>query len=194
MQQNRILFLLYFSSVYPKTDWTYSRSSRDRVELAPGVVAMPNMSRRSLHSQERSTDHLLTTTTLPSTNSVKYRGRTLFTDDNYNDEYEYSSSVATSYHQQKTETTLLRRFIGVFWTVYTTLVSVVYRTVEYQGTWLLWLGKRVHRAASLLFLWDAWLLRVWDGRRRSNKVNGVLWLCLVPLLLFGGEFFVCFAL
>ncbi|KAJ0177062.1 hypothetical protein K1T71_007071 [Dendrolimus kikuchii] len=33
---------------YPKTDYTYSRLSKDRVELAPGQVAMPNMSRRSL--------------------------------------------------------------------------------------------------------------------------------------------------
>ncbi|KPJ02660.1 hypothetical protein RR46_09863 [Papilio xuthus] len=33
---------------YPKTDYTYSPLSRDRVELAPGQVAMPNMSRKSL--------------------------------------------------------------------------------------------------------------------------------------------------
>ncbi|KAF9790015.1 hypothetical protein SFRURICE_002380 [Spodoptera frugiperda] len=33
---------------YPKTDYTYSPMSKDRVELAPGQVAMPNMSRRSL--------------------------------------------------------------------------------------------------------------------------------------------------
>ncbi|CAH1645672.1 unnamed protein product [Spodoptera littoralis] len=33
---------------YPKTDYTYSPLSKDRVELAPGQVAMPNMSRRSL--------------------------------------------------------------------------------------------------------------------------------------------------
>lgn len=45
-----ITFLLFFfcSSKYPKTDYTYSLLSKDRVELAPGQVAMPNMSRRSL--------------------------------------------------------------------------------------------------------------------------------------------------
>lgn len=32
----------------PKTDYTYSKFSRYRRELAPGVVAMPNMSRRGL--------------------------------------------------------------------------------------------------------------------------------------------------
>ncbi|KAI8435721.1 hypothetical protein MSG28_003965 [Choristoneura fumiferana] len=33
---------------YPKTDYTYSPLSKDRVELAPGQIAVPNMSRRSL--------------------------------------------------------------------------------------------------------------------------------------------------
>lgn len=33
---------------YPKTDYTYSTASKDRVELAPGQIAVPNMSRRSL--------------------------------------------------------------------------------------------------------------------------------------------------
>lgn len=33
---------------FPKTDYTYSRVSPHRRELVPGVIAMPNMSRRSL--------------------------------------------------------------------------------------------------------------------------------------------------
>lgn len=33
---------------YPKTDYTYSKLSPHRRELAPGIVAMPNMSRNSL--------------------------------------------------------------------------------------------------------------------------------------------------
>lgn len=35
---------------FPKTDYTYSRVSPHRKELAPGVIAMPNMSRRSLNT------------------------------------------------------------------------------------------------------------------------------------------------
>ncbi|XP_049775244.1 klaroid protein-like [Schistocerca cancellata] len=35
--------------VFPKTDYTYSRSSTDRKEISPGVINPPNMSRRSLH-------------------------------------------------------------------------------------------------------------------------------------------------
>lgn len=179
----------YVFSVYPKTDWTYSRSSRDRVELAPGVVAMPNMSRRSLHSQERTTDHLLSHQkeqyTYSTPNSVKYRGRALFTDDNYNENYEYTLSTSTTYHKT---TTFIRRITTFFVAVYTTIISVFSRTAEYPGSWLLWFGKKVHGAASLLLLWDTWLLRIWDGRKRNSKVAGLLMLCLVPLLFFGGKF------
>lgn len=39
---------------YPKTDYTYSKLSQHRREVKPGVIAMPNMSRRSLeHHHER---------------------------------------------------------------------------------------------------------------------------------------------
>lgn len=149
---------------------------------------MPNMSRRSLHSQERSTDHLLATQHNSTTpNSIKYRGRTLFTDDNYNEDYEYTVSASGSYRNNRSVTTITSRILSFFVMVYTTILSVFYRTAEYQSSWLLWIGKKVHRAASLLFLWDTWLLRVWDGRRRNNKLNGVLLLALVPLLLFGGK-------
>ncbi|XP_025988488.1 uncharacterized protein LOC105200352 isoform X1 [Solenopsis invicta] len=36
-------------NVFPKTDYTYSPASECRYEIAPGILAMPNMSRRSIH-------------------------------------------------------------------------------------------------------------------------------------------------
>lgn len=42
---------------FPKTDYTYSKLSQHRREIKPGVIAMPNMSRRSLeHHQTRVND------------------------------------------------------------------------------------------------------------------------------------------
>ncbi|XP_031631536.1 uncharacterized protein LOC116345911 [Contarinia nasturtii] len=42
---------------FPKTDYTYSKLSQQRREVKPGVIAMPNMSRRSLeHHQTRVND------------------------------------------------------------------------------------------------------------------------------------------
>ncbi|KYQ46822.1 SUN domain-containing protein 1 [Trachymyrmex zeteki] len=37
-------------NVFPKTDYTYSPTSQCRYEIAPGIIAMPNMSRRSIHT------------------------------------------------------------------------------------------------------------------------------------------------
>jgi hypothetical protein len=48
-----IVFLLYCCSKFPKTDYTYSRVSPHRKELAPGVIVMPNMSRRSLNTMRQ---------------------------------------------------------------------------------------------------------------------------------------------
>ncbi|XP_012281113.1 uncharacterized protein LOC105700101 isoform X2 [Orussus abietinus] len=42
-------------NVFPKTDYTYSRHSQCRYEIAPGILAMPNMSRCSIHSDSSST-------------------------------------------------------------------------------------------------------------------------------------------
>ncbi|GAB1863849.1 Protein unc-84-like protein A [Camponotus japonicus] len=39
-------------NVFPKTDYTYSQTSQCRYEIAPGVLAMPNMSRRSIHADD----------------------------------------------------------------------------------------------------------------------------------------------
>lgn len=46
-----VLFLFY--SKYPKTDYTYSKLSPHRREIKPGIVAMPNMSRRSLENHQQ---------------------------------------------------------------------------------------------------------------------------------------------
>ncbi|XP_024891572.1 uncharacterized protein LOC112467264 isoform X1 [Temnothorax curvispinosus] len=39
-------------NVFPKTDYTYSPASQCRYEIAPGILAMPNMSRRSIHTND----------------------------------------------------------------------------------------------------------------------------------------------
>lgn len=51
------LFVKHFS-VFPKTDYTYSQKSQCRYEVAPGILAMPNMSRRSIHSDSDSSNRL----------------------------------------------------------------------------------------------------------------------------------------
>lgn len=43
----------------PKTDYTYSELSPHRRELAPGVVAMPNMSRKSLENHHERINYMI---------------------------------------------------------------------------------------------------------------------------------------
>lgn len=44
---------------YPKTDYTYSELSPHRREISNGVVAMPNMSRRSLEKYQYRVEHMI---------------------------------------------------------------------------------------------------------------------------------------
>ena len=48
-----------FYSKVPKTDYTYSKHSTHRRELAPGIVAMPNMSRKSLEQHNERLNHMI---------------------------------------------------------------------------------------------------------------------------------------
>lgn len=52
----RVLFFIF--SIFPKTDYTYSQMSQCRYEVAPGVMAIPNMSRRSIHSDNSTEDSI----------------------------------------------------------------------------------------------------------------------------------------
>lgn len=150
---------------------------------------MPNMSRRSLHGQEMSTDHLLTHhkedtvdhshSNYVSKESVKYKPRTLFTNNNYNEDYEYTVSRSSTYKK----ITVLSKITQIFYSVYIVIFSFFYNVIQYQSSWWLWLAKKVHKFASSVMLWDTRLLR----RNRRNKLPAVLMLCLLPLLFFGGE-------
>ncbi|KAG7199545.1 hypothetical protein KM043_014156 [Ampulex compressa] len=53
-------------NVFPKTDYTYSQASQCRYEIAPGILAMPNMSRRSIHSDGSSTISSVPSTSQPN--------------------------------------------------------------------------------------------------------------------------------
>ncbi|XP_033218747.1 uncharacterized protein LOC117174105 isoform X2 [Belonocnema kinseyi] len=69
-------------NVFPKTDYTYSRTSQCRYEIAPGVLAMPNMSRRSIHSDCSSTHGSSISNSQQSLNqdSVENNGEDITTD------------------------------------------------------------------------------------------------------------------
>lgn len=164
--------------------------SQNRLDVLPAFKGPCRTGpRRGSHAQhvpsfssqpERSTEHLLShhkdTTDHSYSNYVgksshKYQPRTLFTNNNYNDDYEYTVS---SYKRSTWISRVLRVFTSIF--------SVFYYVFEVQRQSVLWFGKKVHKAVSLVMLWDTWLLR----RQPRNKLPAILLLCLLPLLFFGG--------
>ncbi|KAM3964565.1 klaroid protein [Aphomia sociella] len=116
---------------YPKTDYTYSPLSKDRVELAPGQVAVPNMSRRSL-SQFRvqgpnvSADEIdrLTATSTWKTSTVRKRFTSL---DSSDDESAYIRGNG-GYSMAEQRWLITRFFLAIITTI-TSTFSNAYRKV-----------------------------------------------------------------
>ncbi|KAB0796199.1 hypothetical protein PPYR_10260 [Photinus pyralis] len=175
---------------YPKTDYTYSLHSKDRTELAPGVLAMPNMSRRSLHGSDYSNEFLRShkeTNTheehIDFTPSHNYRTeevtrlkqRNLFSNNNHDKMYQYSAYTKRQSFRSRTWSALV--------TVVTWITSIFYYTFTVQNSIFIWFAKILHRVATRVMLWDSWLLR---SVRKSNKVTSLIMLCVIPLLVFGG--------
>nr|XP_023022579.1 uncharacterized protein LOC111510856 [Leptinotarsa decemlineata]XP_023022580.1 uncharacterized protein LOC111510856 [Leptinotarsa decemlineata] len=167
--------------VYPKTDWTYSLHSKDRIELAPGIVAMPNMSRKTIHSVQSAEGshefaHKETNTEVLSRyNESKSFGecipRQLF-NSNYNNENKSYKRTSFIHHQW----TLLKRIcVSTFTSIITTLYFIFRIQTNCFAT--------LHTFTSRIMLMDTWLL--WKNGT-GNKTSRLVTLCLVPLLLLGG--------
>lgn len=173
--------------IYPKTDYTYSPHSRDRVELAPGVVAMPNMSRRNIHSVHNSdastsfteVEHKETNTESYSLRSASdlyanYQPRQLF-NNNYEHNYLKTSRKTSLTFWSKTKTMITSTFTRIV----TIITSMLYVCFQIQTSSL----SKLHKLASNVMLWDTWLL--WKNNP-GNKAAKLMALCVIPLLLLGG--------
>ncbi|XP_023723329.1 uncharacterized protein LOC111873126 isoform X3 [Cryptotermes secundus] len=140
---------------FPKTDYTYSRVSPHRKELAPGVIPMPNMSRRSLGTvrQHGSSENRISNSTVAAVSkhdvtksrwfdhstSGSQASRKVLEDwaavDSDVDDVAESLSKKTSSSRSKqwTVTTRVTSFFLAIWTFitvsYSRTVDIVYRLV-----------------------------------------------------------------
>ncbi|KAK9888205.1 hypothetical protein WA026_000473 [Henosepilachna vigintioctopunctata] len=156
---------------YPKTDWTYSPFSKDRVEIAPGVVAMPNMSRRHISSYDKYTN------TEPQgsyRNNRHIKPQALFSERSQKTE---SRTIVT--FVKKVLFGILMLFVGIFYVCWNS-ISFVYKSAHRIS---LKIVKNIHRLTSRVMLLDTWLLR---KRGNSGKSTYLYILCAVPLFLIGG--------
>lgn len=134
------------SSKYPKTDYTYSRLSPHRRELAPGIIAMPNMSRRSLVSHHERV-HVMAEKASPGFASyIRQRylrattARTTAAAQQlaYDSHDETDDVTRTSYRRTQTTATTTTwsqiRIVRWFLSVVTTIWSVFGRTEEAEAS------------------------------------------------------------
>ncbi|KAK5641345.1 hypothetical protein RI129_009892 [Pyrocoelia pectoralis] len=182
---------------YPKTDYTYSLYSKDRTEIAPGVLAMPNMSRRSLHGADYSNEFLRShkeTNTNPVEANIavtpsqsyrttteeitRFKQRNLFSNNNYDEKYQYST-----YTEHIKKQSFRSKIWNSFITIVTWITAIFYYIFKVQSSTCIWVAKILHRITTRIMLWDSWLLK---SVRRRNKVTSLMALCLIPLLFFGG--------
>lgn len=192
---------------YPKTDYTYSKLSPHRRELAPGVVALPNMSRRSLDKYNERVN-LMAQRNPDREAFLRARFQYRRAADTY---YDSGDEADLSFSQSATSTfsirLLLRRWIvyltTLFAAVWTRIRSVFrrtdrayYRTSNEPGV-LRRAGQRVRNGCSAAFtyvylgissvlLCDCILLQSARnvGRKRFLTALAVL----LPILLLGGAY------
>lgn len=131
-----VLFCFVFSSrsKVPKTDYTYSKLSQQRREIKPGVLAMPNMSRRSLeHHHERVNQMIQRDPSQASFLRTRYesfmalRKRRSATDYSYDsqDEIDLSQFGKNTSYTSATSATWVRRLFTAIITFFTSTYSNV---------------------------------------------------------------------
>lgn len=177
--------------VYPKTDWTYSQHSKDRVEIAPGVVAMPNMSRKTIHSLDESSQSYNSDTS-HSLYSENVSHKNINTDDLFTAKYSTSLSegVKRNLFNNNGEDYYIKRRGYSRWTSFKETIvnyfTYIYTIYSYFYLMQTTVFSLIHRVASKVMLWDTYLM--WKTRP-GNKAAKLALLCLIPLLILAGFWF-----
>ncbi|XP_071052330.1 klaroid protein-like isoform X2 [Onthophagus taurus] len=134
---------------------------------------MPNMSRRSLRNTfaEDKTVFDKETSTEEHFAKRKVKPQVLFGNNN---KYE---GVATS-------SVFMEKFIYYFMKITRVLLfPLLYLYNNFQRS-CLYVSKIFHRMASRIMLWDTWILQ--KNVSNDRRLYGILSLCLLPLIIFGG--------
>ncbi|KAK7788651.1 hypothetical protein R5R35_013077 [Gryllus longicercus] len=185
-------------NVFPKTDYTYSKSSTCRKEIAPGVMTMPNMSRSPLHSYLGRKSMETSSPRLNRTFDKSLSGD--FSDDAYN--------VSSTTYITTTRTSLLKRIVSSVWQFFSLVYSVLtlkkYR-LGIQSTLVTRRAGHVntisryhllefmcYQSACYFLRLDAWILSLFHRSNFGHQMiekkreSKYLFLLLIPPLLYLG--------
>ncbi|XP_076685866.1 klaroid protein isoform X3 [Andrena cerasifolii] len=191
-------------NVFPKTDYTYSEKSQCRYEIAPGVLAMPNMSRRSIHSDSGT----FTSLSQGLSESGIYETASIEEEKERNADNFTAVSVSSKSKGKRKLTQQLMSPVTMIVLWFSKLLEFLklktVRRREYHASdecerreskWYnVWqhADRCLHRIYLFMvkvFFFDSWLLsRVSNIRRwiQQQKSPKVLWIALLPLLILTG--------
>ncbi|XP_039952978.1 uncharacterized protein LOC120769974 isoform X1 [Bactrocera tryoni] len=186
----------------PKTDYTYSKHSSFRRELAPGIVAMPNMSRLGLRTHNERINHMTKQLTYDSGDEIDYQldGYRKRQYNRYMQEQEQSwytriittivttitsawsavtgggdgGGAAAGYDSSLYTTKYGQEERGFFGSIAHGISSSISQLFRY-----------VYISISSLLCLDTWLLQSSNADSKGRKRFLLLLLILLPLLLLG---------
>ncbi|XP_017016541.1 klaroid protein isoform X1 [Drosophila kikkawai] len=192
----------------PKTDYTYSELSPHRRHLGPGIVAMPNMSRRSLGNHDERVNYMVQQNP-EQEEFIRRRYQAKYTQQA---NYDSADELDATFGQQKQSWWLVRLIqlvVSTVTTVWTRVTNISatetnayqnYYARRQQSQQLGLLGRAGQAVAGgfsnllryvYLFIGsvlsvDTWLLRSSNAENKSKKRFLILLLILLPLLLLTG--------
>lgn len=183
----------------PKTDYTYSELSPHRRQLAPGIVAMPNMSRRSLGNHDERVEYMVNQN--PAQEEFIRRRYQANYQSNLN--YDSGDEVDITHFKQK-QTGWFVRIITVLTTFWRSVTSIF--SSESSNTYQNYYAKQrrhqqhgvvvgslvsffryIYLAIASVLSLDTLLLKSNSAGNKGKKRFLLLLLLLLPLLLLAGK-------
>lgn len=142
------MLLLFFRNT-PKTDYTYSELSPHRREIAPGVIAMPNMSRQSLDNHHARISYMVQRNPAEEEHiRRRYESPKIYTRRYETDRLAYDSGDEVydgrDYYREKSQSWLVRLITTIINTVTTTYSSVTGHNSTPAGAMYRHKGRMLH--------------------------------------------------
>nr|XP_016941089.1 uncharacterized protein LOC108018141 isoform X2 [Drosophila suzukii] len=196
----------------PKTDYTYSELSPHRRQLAPGIVAMPNMSRRSLENHNDRVNYMVKQNPAQE-EFIRRRYQSNYArQTNYDSADELDATFGQKQNQSWWLVRLIQLVVSSITTVWTRVTNLSatetnayqnYYARRQQSQQVGFLGKVAQSIGGgftslLRYLYifigsvlslDTWLLRSSVAENKSKKRFFIFLLILLPLLLLTGLFY-----
>ncbi|TDG50150.1 hypothetical protein AWZ03_003366 [Drosophila navojoa] len=188
----------------PKTDYTYSELSPHRRQLAPGIVAMPNMSRRSLEHHDQRVNYMVDRNPAQE-EFIRRRYQANYTHLNYDSADELDNTQSNQQVQTWWLLRVITSIVSSISSVWTSIANISEtESSAYQNYYakrdrqpkhglivssLLGLMRYIYIGIASVLSLDTWLLRSNNPENKWKKRFLLFLLLLLPVLMVVGVFY-----